>query len=262
MTLAETQALFHRLVTGEDPPPGALEACFRGSAELPAADRLAIYRGMYAARLLEALRETFPNLARLLGPERLAALSRDYLARHPSEHHDVGRVGRRLPDFLRRHPDPERPDLADLAELEWARQEAFFAAGSAAAGPGALAALPGPAAGRARLRLAPSLRLLVLGHDAGVLWRRLEHGQPPPPAVAGPWPVAVWRRGFDVLHCPLSTHEAAALRAALDGEALEAICACFAERPDPAGEAGAAIAGWLGEGWVASVAAPDGTPAG
>ncbi len=257
MTLAETQALFTRLVTGRDPPrPGALEACFRGSAELPAADRLAIYRDMYAARLLDALRETFPYLARLLGPERLDALSQDYLARHPSEHHDVGRIGRRLPDFLRRYPDPDRPDLADLAELEWARNEAFFAADSAAAGPEALAALPAAAAGGARLRLAPSLRLHALPHDAGALWRSLERGEPPAPVLAGPWAAAVWRRDLEVFHCALSPHEAAALRAALDGGSLEAIAACFAGRPDPAGETHAAISGWLAEGWVASVAVP------
>jgi len=128
VTLAETQALFHGLVTGDSPPDGtALERCFRGTDELPAAERVAIYRNMYLDRLVDALRETFPNLARFLGAERFAALGQAYLAEHPSEHHDVGRIGRRLAAFLREYPDPERPDLAALAELEWTRNVSFFA---------------------------------------------------------------------------------------------------------------------------------------
>lgn len=253
MTLAETQALFHRLVTGAgDLNADSADGVFRESDDLPAADRLAIYRNMYTARLVDALRETFPNLARFLGDERFAALGQDYVARHPSEHHDVGRIGRRLPAFLRAHPDPERPDLADLAELEWARNEVFFAPESESAAAESLAALTAEAAGRAQLRLSPSLRVLVLAHDAGALWRRLESGEPPGPPVPGPSAAAVWRRDFDVFHCALPLHEAAALRAALDGETLNAICAHFAEQPDPAAQAHAAISSWFGERWVAS----------
>jgi len=254
VTLAGTQALFHRLVTGAaDLDPGPLDAILRGSDELPAADRVAIYRDMYAARLVDALRETFPNLARLLGDGRFAALGEDYLARHPSEHHDVGRIGRHLPAFLRAYPDPGRADLADLAELEWARNEVFFARDPETAGVEALATLAAEAVGRARLRTSPSVRVLVLEHDVAAVWRRLEGGEPPGPPVPGPSAAAVWRRGFDFFHCDLPPHEAAALRAALDGETLDAICAHFAERPDPAAEAHAAISSWFGEGWVAGV---------
>ncbi len=261
MTLAETQALFHRAVTGpEGVDVGALDACFAGSDALPAADRLAVYRDMYAARLADALRETFPNLARLLGEERFRALADGYVARHPSEHHDVARIGRKLPDDLVELPEPRRPDLADLAALEWARNEAFFAPDSEAAGAEALAALPGRSAAAARLRLSPSLRLLDLTHDAAGLWRTLERGEPPAPSVPGPSSVAVWRRELEVFHCELPPHEAAALRSALAGATLAGICAHFAERRDPAGEAHQAISGWLEEGWVAEVVPTAGEP--
>jgi hypothetical protein len=236
VTLAETQALFHDLVTGDGPPdPSAMEACFAGTAELPAADRLAIYRNMYASRLVEALRETFPELARLLGEDRFVALAEAYVAEFPSEHHDVGRVGRRLAEFLRAHPDPGRPDLADLAELDWARNEVFFAPDPGAVGAESLAEA-GPVA---RLTLAPSLRVVATARMAS--------------------PVAVWRRGFEVFHCALSVEEASALHAAREGETLEAICAFFAEGPDPAAAAHAAISSWFVEGWITGV---DPVPAG
>ena len=187
MTLAETQALFHEVLTGAGPvAPGRIDACFAGTPELPAVERVAIYAGMYRWRLVEALRETFPNLVRFLGDESFAALAEDYLRRHPSEHHDVGQVGRRLAAFLREYPDPERPDLADLAELEWARQQVFFAPPAEPVGAEALAGLEAEAFSRSGLVLSPALQVLVLAHAATPLWRRLEDGEPPDSALAGP----------------------------------------------------------------------------
>jgi hypothetical protein len=251
VTLAETQALFHGLVTGEEPrDQEALERCFAGTDELGAAERVAIYRNMYRARLVDALRETFPNLARFLGEERFAALGGAYLAEHPSEHHDVGRVGRLLAPFLREFPDPDRPDLSDLAELEWARNEVFFAPESPAVGVEALTRLGVDA----QLRMVPSLRVVVLTHDATALWRRLESGASPDPVARGPATVAVWRRGFDVFHLALPPEEAAALHAALDGLPLRVICESFAGLADPAAGAHATISSWFLEGWVGNAA--------
>jgi hypothetical protein len=262
VTLAETQALFHGLVTGESPPDGAaLERAFLGTDELPAADRVAIYRNMYVGRLVEALRETFPNLARFLGEECFARLGESYVAERPSEHHDVGRIGRRLAEFLRDHPDPDRPDLADLAEIEWTRNEVFFAPDSPVVGPGALAAAGPDGAAGARLWLSRSLRVVELASDAAALWKRLESGLPADPPAPGPVAVVVWRRGFEVFHCAVPMEEATALRTAMDGGTLASICAAFGDRRDPAADAHAALASWFGEGWIADVSfdllAPD-----
>lgn len=255
MTLAETQSLFHEALVAEAPVEGRrLEACFAGTAGFPAAARVAIYAGMYLGRLAEALRETFPLLARILGEERFAALAGDYLARHPSEHPDVGRVGRLLAAFLREHPAPDRPDLADLAELEWARHRAFFAPPSARVGPEAFAGLAPEDLERSRLLLSPALRLLWLEHAAVPLWRRLEEGEPPGPPEPGPAAVAVWRAGFEVFHASLPLDEARALEGAASGDALDRICAGFEGRPDPAGAAHTALSSWLAEGWIAGLA--------
>jgi hypothetical protein len=256
VTLAETQALFGEAVAGGAPiPAGRIEACFVGTPGLPAADRVAIYADMYLGRLVDALAETFPDLARHLGHEELHALAADYLARHPSGHHDIGQVGRHLAAFLGEHPDPERPWLADLAALEWARQEAFFAPAAQPAGPGVFAALaPGEVAG-ARLALSPALRLVRLGHDVTPLWRQLEAGQAPEAPPPGPAAVAAWRPGFEVVHGLLPLDEAAALEAALAGAPLSEVCAAFEDRDDPAAAAHAALSSWLSEGWVVGVRA-------
>jgi len=255
MTLAETQALFHEVLTGaEAVAPERLDACFAGTPDHPAVERVAIYATMYLWRLEDGLRETFPKLASHLGHERFSALAGDYLRRNPSEHHDVGQVGRRLADFLREHPDPERPDLADLAELEWARLQVFFAPPAEPIGPEAFSGLDEEAFTRTSLVLSPALRILVLDHAAAPLWRRLEDGEAPDPPSPGASTVAVWRSGFEVFHSPLSLDEAVALEGAASGDSLATICAAFADREDPAAAAHAALSSWLAEGWVVAVA--------
>lgn len=258
MTLLEAQRLFHAAVTEPgSAAPAAVLAAFRGTSRLPADRRVDVYAGMYRARLQEALAATFPALARLVGDD-LEGLARDYLRAHPSEHHDVGEVGRWLPRFLRAHPDPSRPDLADLAELEWARQEAFFAAPAEAIGAEALAGVEPSAFPHASLRLVPSLRLLALAHDVTAPWRALTAGAAPGPARPVPTAVAVWRSGFEVFHAALPAAEAAALRAAMDGRPLGVVCAAFDGHADPAAAALGALASWLAEGWVEGIRRGDG----
>jgi hypothetical protein len=251
VTLAETQALFREAVTSTEPiPPERLEACFAGTPGFPAGERVAVYAGMYRGRLADALRQTFPCLALLLGEERFASLCEAYLGHHPSEHHDIGQVGRHLVAFLRHHPDPDRPDLADLAELEWAREEVFFAPPAGPVGPSALAGLDPGAFAETGLSMSPALRVLPLQHAVAPLWRRLEDGEPPGPPSPGPAAVAVWRLGFDVFHGPLASDEAAAAERALSGASLARICDAFAGREDPAAAAHQALSSWLAEGWI------------
>lgn len=255
MTLAETQALFHEAITSAAPlPRERLEACFAGTPELSAAERVAIYADMYLWRLVDALRETFPKLVRHLGDGRFAALAEDYLRRHPSDHHDVGRVGRRLADFLRDHPDPARPDLGDLAELEWARHDVFFAPAAEAIGPEAFAGLAPEAFARTSLVLSPALRVVVLDHDVVPAWRRLEEGEPLDPPSPGPAAAVAWRSGFEVFHSAIPLDEALALEGAAAGDGLARVCAAFGDRADPAAAAHAALSSWLEEGWIVALA--------
>lgn len=254
MTLAETQALFHEILSAPGKvDPARIEACFVGTPDLPAVDRVTIYSDMFLWRLVAALRETFPILLRYLGDDQFAALAEDYVRRNPSAHHDVGQVGRLLPAFLRSYPDPERPDLADLAELEWARHQVFFSAPAEPVGPEAFATLTPEVFARTSLLLSPALRVLVLDNDAASFWRRLEDGEPPGPPSGGAHAVAVWRRGFDVFHAPISLDEALAMEGASAGQSLASICASFSDQDDPTAAAHAALASWIREGWIVAL---------
>ena len=253
MTLAETQALFHAAITGDLIDRLAVSPALRGTAELPAADRLRIYADMWFWRQEDALRAEFPAVAASVGEERFRLLCREYLRAHPSEHHDIGRLGRHLPAFLRRHPAPDRSDLGDLAELEWARSEVFFEGPSRVAGREALASLAPDEFPRARLRFVPALRLLSLEHPVHEPWREALRGEEPRPAHPSPTHLAVWRAGQDVLHAPLDGNEGTALRAALAGASLLDVCARFAAVDEPATAGFVALSSWIDEGWVSAV---------
>lgn len=228
MTLRETQELFHALLDDRVPPDDPrVEGCFQGNGDLDAADRVGIYRDMVLVRMVDALRETFPEVAQSLGDD-FPSLAHAYLTAHPSEHHDIGRIGLHLPEFVREFPDTARPGLADLAELDWARNEVFFAREGNPAPVEVLAAAAGPDPGEVTLGFVAALRCLVR-EDRGV---------------------AVWRRGYEVFHCPLSSDEARALAAAMAGAPLAEVCGHFGEREDPAAAAHGAIASWFLEGWV------------
>ena len=255
MTLAEAQALFHAAMTDGDLPPGAVEACFAGTPNLSARDRIAIYADMWLSRQVEALRAEFPALNACLGEERFARLCRDYLRAHPSDHHDIGRLGRHLPDFLRRHPARERSDLGDLAELEWTRSEVFFESKAEAIGRKELSTLRPQEFARARLRFVPALRLLSLAHPAHEAWLDAVRGDGAGKAPAST-ELAVWRAGHEVFHAPLDRNEALALRAALGGAALLDVCARFAAVDEPVTAGFVALASWIDEGWVAAVERP------
>ena len=254
MTLAETQALFHAAVTRPDDDRSVdIQRCFAGSRELSAEERVGIYADMHLWRLVDALREDYPKLAALLGDERFFGLAEAYVRKHPSRHHDLGRIGIHLPEFLGAHPDPRRLDLGDLAALEWARAEVFVEAEAEPVREHTLSALPANEFLQARLRLVPALRTLTVEHDAVSLWRALEGGEPPPPPVHGTRAIAVWRSGFDVYHTELAADEARALDALAAGEPLARVCEAFDGREDAAKAAFDAISSWFHEGWIAAV---------
>jgi hypothetical protein len=254
VTLAETQALFHAtIMRADDDRSGDVQRCFTGSRELSAAERVEIYAEMYLWRIADALREDYPKLAALLGDERFFSLAEAYVREHPSRHHDLGQVGVHLPEFLGAHPDPVRPDLGELAALEWARGEVFVEEEMTPARGGELAALAASQFLEARLRLVPALRRLAVEHDVVGLWRALEDGQPVPPPVRRRQAIAVWRAGFEVFHSTLPLDEAVALESVASGEPLARVCEAFGGREDPARAAFDAISGWFDEGWIAAI---------
>lgn len=255
MTLAETQALLWSLVTTDDPVARRrISDAFVGSPDLPGEDRVRIYADMYLWRIVDALREDFAKTAALFGEEAYRASVRSYLTAHPSTHPDLGRLGAGYAAFLgdRRGSLP-RPDLPDLAGLEWARAEVFLEAAAEPIASGALAALGPWALPETRIAMVPATRTLALDFDALAVWRALEAGCEPVAPVERPTFAVVWRRGFDVFHAEIDADEARALDRARAGGPFAAVCEAFSGRGQPAEAALEAIGSWFTEGMVAAV---------
>jgi hypothetical protein len=214
MKLAESQKLFWDALRGD---VEGLDACFAGTPDLSATERVGIYARMYVFRQVDALREDFPELAKKLGDEGFFQLAEKYVLAHPSEDADLGRLGRLFAAFC-----PE--ELRGLAALEWSRSEVFVEAdaGSLSAGQFA-AAVDAEQFAHMRLQIIPALRL------------------------SGS--TAVWRKGFDVFDAELAPEEARALQLALGGAPLGEICGAFGESQ----AAFAALQSWLAEGWIAAI---------
>jgi hypothetical protein len=271
--LAELQRRFWRLVTApesvagalprladEDPGLAPLSGWIRAADEATAVQRLDVYANMYFFRLHGILRDDYPKISALVGPDRFHNLATSYLVAHPSRQPSVRHMGRHLAEHLAGHElTATWPALPDLARLEWARGEAFDAADAAPLAESALAAVPPERWPLLRLRLQPALRLLHLDHPAQRLWLALERGEPPPELAAAPTAVMVWRRGFRVYHRAVTPAEMAALEAAAAGDTFAALC----ERVAPhAGEADTpvvavrALREWLAEEVLTSLELP------
>jgi hypothetical protein len=253
MKLAEAQALFVRLMTRPEPMrPQEVERFFTGSERLTPVERVKIYADMYLWRQVEALRHDFPNLVKLLGTEPFFSLCADYLRQHPSDHPDLGKLGRRLSGYLQA---TGRSALSELAALEWARNEVFVEADSPALDASAIAQLDPAAFATARLRLIPAFRLLKFEHDVASVWKVLEgDGEPgvdPPPR--SPNSVAVWRQGFEVFHSVIEPDESRAVERVLAHARLAEVCEAFAQRQEPTEAAFKALASWVADGWVVEV---------
>ena len=94
--------------------------------------RLDVYAEGYFSRVAEGLAADFAALDRVLraayDEDGFRILIAHYLMEHPSRSQNIGDVGKHLPEFLRSYTfTQELPWLPDLARLEWAVIESFYA---------------------------------------------------------------------------------------------------------------------------------------
>jgi hypothetical protein len=240
MTLSALQTAFwSSVVDGHDNvEPSSI---FVDGGSLSASQRLEIYADMFRARCAECLREDFPKLAALFGEHAFWDLTMAYVKQHPSRDPSLSSLGRELAGFVARRT-VERPDLSDLAVLEWARAEVFEEADAAVLR--APSDLTGP------LHMIPALRHLQLQWDVCELWSALEAGEPAPAPRPGPVDVIVWRKEHTVFHVVVTADEAHALHRAAAGAPLAEICAAFEAHPNPLERAARALGSWFAEGWI------------
>lgn len=225
--LAELQRRFAASIRERHDDAAALVADDGVPPEL----RLAIHRNNTYASLLGVLAGAFPRLAGLLGERRFRSAAAAYIGEAPPRRPQLAEYGREFPAFLEHFaPAADLPWLADLARLEWARHEAFFAADSPALTADALAQVPPEHYGNLRLRLHPAVRRVTADYPVDRLW---EATSMPPDIARQATSVLVMRPELAVVHAVIEPAEAAFLAATAAGKTLdEAAAAALAHDSD------------------------------
>ncbi|MEO8360648.1 MAG: putative DNA-binding domain-containing protein [Vicinamibacteria bacterium] len=176
-----------------------LESVMRPSKTLTAAQRLQIYQEMYPMRMRDALSSDYPALEHFLG-DGFWDFVVAYTKKHPSMGYTLNRLGDHMPAFVGRQTKlKNRAFLHDLTRLELAVTEAFDSAEAPVLRAEDLDALGPSKLPKARLRTAPSLRLLTLSWNADAYLDTLrdEDHHHPKPKRADSFVVIV-RRNYSV----------------------------------------------------------------
>lgn len=207
----------------------------------PAGRRFAVYRNNVAVSLTEALATGFPVLAALLGDEFFRAMAGVYLRAHPPRSRLMALYGADMPGFLAGFaPVAHLPYLPDVARLELALRESYHAADAAPIDPVRVAALPPERLMAARLRLAPSVRLIRSDWPLHGIWAANSVGAPAPAMRAES--VLVARSGFDPAPHLLPAGGADFLAAILRGDPIATALTTAGEAHDLAATLGLLIA--------------------
>lgn len=164
MRLNETQALFARTMLDHPDavasPNPALAGLFAGEEEI-FPERLKIYRNNIVGSLTKAMQATYPLIEKLTGEDFAIGLMRSFVLENPPREACLARYGAGLDQFIENFsPARGLPYLADVARLEWAMNEAYYAPDDSPLTPADLQNIPLDELADMVLPLRASVRLL------------------------------------------------------------------------------------------------------
>lgn len=222
-----------------------------------AASRLAIYRNGYRLRLRDALATEFPGLGILIG-RRFRTLLDSYVEAHPSGHYNIRWHGAGLAAFLEYGlPWRDKPELADMARLDWAISTSFDAADEPVLAAADLAEVPADA--WANLRISPQSHLQIIStHHNIEAFRRAADRDGKRPRLRRydkGRHLLVWRQSLTVHYRSIEVDEISALTGAIKGEPFSALCERICEHHDAADAlplTANLLHGWLASGLISS----------
>lgn len=162
--------------------------------------RFDVHRNNVVQSLVEALKEGFPSVERLVGEEFFSAMAVEYATKHPPKSPVMFAYGAEFPDFLRGfEPVQELVYLADVALLDGLRRRAWHASDSRAIYASDLAQLDALEVELLEIQCVPSLGVISSSHPAVSIWR-IQNGDDVPLPAGWPQENAVVFRGGDGIH--------------------------------------------------------------
>lgn len=221
------------------PPLSEMQQRFRTAVlsndDTPVADfvhkpsRIEVYRNTVQASLIDVLATAFPVTQRVVGEGFFGALAARFVAAAPPRLPQLSLYGDGFSDFIAGEDIARRlPYLPDVARLEWARGESYFAGDAPPLDTARLAALSPNDMEYIVLRLHPATRLIKSRYPIYRIWEVNQPAVVDVPAVD--MSVAQWamvsRRGHHVVTRELDKSDAAFILAVAEGKTLaEAVAA-------------------------------------
>jgi hypothetical protein len=172
------------------------------SAECPVlpASNLSIYRNNAAITFRSALEGSFPVVRRRVGDDYFRQLSAHYRTQFPSRSGDLHWIGRHFPAFLLEHlHGTEYAWLADLARLEWSRDQASIAKVEPALAADVLARFAPDKLEHLVFTLQPSLTLLASDFPIFTVWVANREDNAPPVNQSLPGECGMVRARIDLI---------------------------------------------------------------
>jgi hypothetical protein len=210
-----------------------------------------VYKNAYALRLIEVIENDHEYLKVYLGEEQFDRMARGYVKAHPSHTPNARWFAHDLPEFLASTgPWSKHPELAELAALERALNDAFDAADAPIVSMAELEGFDPEDFASAVFAIHPSMRLIRVTSNAASIWSALKSEERPPKAetLAEPVDVLVWRQSSASRFRLLGREEAMALGESAKGVPFGVLCEMIATMDDPdtaALRAGGYLRGWI-----------------
>lgn len=203
----------------------------QGDERADAATRLDIYRHGYRIRLREALTVEYPGLALMAG-KRLSTLLENYVEAHPSGHYNIRWHGAGLAAFLDYGlPWREKPELADMARLDWAISTVFDAPDEPVLTVSDVAAVPPSAWGELVLEPQPHLQILSTPYNVEAFRRAADQElmRPRLRHYSKMRHLLIWRQDLTVRYRSVDSDELAVLTDAIAGKPFASLCECLVQ---------------------------------
>lgn len=133
--------------------------------------RFAVHRNNVVAGLVNALKQRFPAVEKIVGEEFFAAMARIFVVERPPRSPMLAAYGDDFADFIAAFaPARELAYLADVARLEAARTRAYHAADATPIAADRFAALEAATVGDVRVDLHPSAAIVRSPHPIVTIW--------------------------------------------------------------------------------------------
>lgn len=186
--------------------------------------RLAIYTEGYKPRLIDVLIKTFPYLKKWLGEENFGRLALAYIEAYPSTYYNIQDIGQEFGIFLSTQDIPLA--YIELANLEWALNQAYDAADHTVLTQNDLIAIPQEQWGNIIFKLHPSLHLVDITTNAVLAYQSLIRGEvaPAPLKLSTTEIWRIWQKDTQLYYLPTNFNEIFFLKAIKQNHTFGSIC--------------------------------------